>query len=501
MRKRFRSGLLALVLPVFLSLLSGCTEQVRSELDETHAKLQALQELADAVNWDLHILDLIVKELDDGHTILPETYRLTEDGYEVSFRDGKTVVIPFGKDGIDGRQFIPVGVKDEDGVYYWQVDGEWLLDADGNRIRAGATDGFVPLFEARADSLWWISLDNGVTFEPFASCEEVAGFGVFKDVQQTVSGIVLTLWEGNTIEMLAKSPFRMSFDGPVRDTVLIAAGETLPIPYKLVLEGETDQPIVVASGTDGVYLSRLEAANDTSGVVKVQAPADYDDGYILLSASCGGYSALKMITFRQRKISPADSFVTVRLGRGSDSKAVPFKTNFPYVVTVRMEQGEAWMEAISDPETGTLTFTPQANIGKEVRECVVAIAPEDNPDYVCTTFRVIQAKEDYGVQLEDGGPFTFDPGQSPEPGILSVPAEGGDAILWITFRSSLSASFSETIDWLQVEMIEVDGFYQLKVHVDSLTEETGREELITIQAGEVPVGKIKVIQTGASAGN
>ena len=96
MRKRFRSGLLALVLPVFLSVFSGCTEQVRPELDETHAKLQALQELAGAVNWDLHILDLIVKELDDGHTILPETYRLTEDGYEVSFRDGKKIVIPFG---------------------------------------------------------------------------------------------------------------------------------------------------------------------------------------------------------------------------------------------------------------------------------------------------------------------------------------------------------------------------------------------------------------------
>ena len=199
----------------------------------------------------------------------------------MSFRDGKKIFIPIGKDGADGRTLIPVGVQAEDGLYYWKVDGEWLLDDEGNRIRAGATDGYIPLFEARADSLWWISLDNGVTFEPFASVEEVAGFGVFKDVEQTASGIILTLWEGNTLELQARSPFRMSFDGPVRDTVLIAAGESLPIPYKLVLEGEADQPIVVTSGTDGTYVSSLKAVNDTSGVVRVQAPADYEEGYIV----------------------------------------------------------------------------------------------------------------------------------------------------------------------------------------------------------------------------
>ena len=97
MRKRFRSGLLAVVMPVILSVFSGCTEQVRPELDKTHAKLQALQERADSVNWDLHVLNLIVEELNDDHTILPETYRLTDEGYEVSFRDGKTIVIPFGR--------------------------------------------------------------------------------------------------------------------------------------------------------------------------------------------------------------------------------------------------------------------------------------------------------------------------------------------------------------------------------------------------------------------
>ena len=495
MRKRFRSGVLAVVLPVFLSVFSGCTDMVRPELDETHAKLQALQELAGAVNRDLHILDLIVRELDDSHTILPETFHQTEDGYEVSFRDGKTIVIPFGKDGVDGVQFIPVGVRDEDGLYYWTVDGEWLLDADGNKIRAGSVDGVVPQFKVE-DGFWWISQDGGVTFLELAAVDDMDGFGVFRDVQQTSSGkVVLTLWDGETVELLSQFPFRLSFEGPVRDTLLVAAGELLPVPYKVIVEGETDQPLVVTSGTDGTYISRVEPADGTTGVVMVQAPAAYADGYILLTASCGGYSALKMITFRQREITPAESFVTVRLGSGSDPSTIPYQANFDYVV--KTAEG-SWVEVVPDPETGGLTFTPQENAGTEVRECVVTVSPKDNPDYLCTTFRVIQATKYFTVALEEGGPFTFDSGQQ----TLYAPAQGGDAVLWLTFPSSLNAVIPDT-DWLSAEMADVDGFRRLQVHVDPAVDEAARESavIIRLQVGSATIGIIKVVQAGTVSGD
>ena len=49
-----------------------------------------------------------------------------------------------GKDGTDGKDgYTPqIGVKlDSTGIYYWTLDGEWLLDEDGNRIKAVGTDG------------------------------------------------------------------------------------------------------------------------------------------------------------------------------------------------------------------------------------------------------------------------------------------------------------------------------------------------------------------------
>ena len=483
-------------MPVFLSFFSGCTDMVQDKLDETHAKLSALQEQAGTVNRDLTTLDLIVKELDDGHTILPESFRETADGYEVSFRDGKQIFIPFGKDGVT---FIPVGVQDDaDGLYYWKVDGEWLLDAEGNKIRAGATDGIVPQFEVRDDGFWWMSVDGGKTFEQFASCVDMDGLGVFREVRQTALGkVILTLWDGEAIELSSEFPFRMSFEGPVRDTVLIAGGETLPIPYKVKVEGETDQPLIVTSGTDGVYLSRLEAVDDTTGIVKVQAPADFKDGYILLSASCGGYSAVKMITFKQRVITPDNAFTTIRFGSGDESRAIPFEANFEYVVS---RVSETWLEAVPDPEAGVLTFTVQPNTETAVRVCEVTVSPKDNPDFVCATFRVLQAtNSSFTAALEEGGLFTFDP----EGKVLGVPAEGGDAILWLT--TSTTSPLTVVIpdaDWLQAEIADVDGFWQLKVHVDPEADPAGRETtiLVCIQSGSIPVGVIKVIQAGAVSG-
>ena len=118
----------------------------------------------------------------DDHTIDPSTLKVTEDGYTVSFRDGKTIYIHFGKDGVDGRTLIPIGVrKDSDGLYYWTVDGKDMKDADGNLMRAGATDGvdgIVPQTKVE-DGVWKISFDKGKTYTDIATSKELDGVGVY----------------------------------------------------------------------------------------------------------------------------------------------------------------------------------------------------------------------------------------------------------------------------------------------------------------------------------
>lgn len=492
MRKVLRFGVLG-ALPLLLALLPGCTGMVQEELDQTHAKLAALQELAASVNKELTTLDRIVAALDDGHTILPDSFVETEDGYEISFRDGKKIFVPFGKDGVDGRTLIPVGVRlDEDGIYYWTVDGEWLLDAEGNRMRAGAAegeDGIAPQVKVE-DGFWWISVDGGETFTQLVSCEEMDGVGVFSGIDLSdPAKILLTLWDGTSIELPCRNPLKLSFSGAVQDTVLIAGGETLTIPYEVIVEGESEEPLTVTAGTDGVFV--IEGLDTGKGEVKVTAPASFTEGYILLSAFCDGYSTLKMISFREREVAPSEPVITVRLGSGADTCVVTYKTNFEYLLS--SPEGD-WLQAVSDPESGTVTFTVAPNTGNTVRSCTLTVTPANNPGYTSTTFQVLQATDTRTYSLDPGTAFSFDP----ETLSLTAPAEGGDADIWITSSSELVAGVPETQDWAQATLAAESGFWHLKVHVDALPSETPRTGVVTLYAqtaiGNIPIGEIKIIQ-------
>jgi hypothetical protein len=74
-----------------------------------------------------------------------------------------------GKDGKDGHTPV-IGVKGEPthNTLYWTIDGEWLYDADGNRVPAtgrngrdgqDGEDGKTPQLRMDGNDIW-ISYDN-----------------------------------------------------------------------------------------------------------------------------------------------------------------------------------------------------------------------------------------------------------------------------------------------------------------------------------------------------
>ena len=475
-----------------LSILSGCTDMFRTELDETHAKLQALQELAASVNNDLTTLNEIVSRLDDSHTIDPSTLVKRDDGYEVSFRDGKKIYLHFGVDGVDGRTLIPIGVRrDEDSLYYWTVDGEFLRNADSTLMRAGATDGkdgIVPQTKIE-DGKWKISVDDGKTYTEFGTVEELDGVGVFSDIDLSdPTKVVLTLMNGTVLEIPCRTSFKMSFTSPAQDSFLIAGGEELSIPYEIKKEGDNGQTVVVTSGTDGTYLSRIEAgASPEKGVVHVQAPEEFSEGYILLSATCGGYSIIKMVSFQKRQTNPEKGTVIVRLGKGDDTRTIEYNANFDY--TVSQPDGN-WLKAVSDPKAGTITFTSTPNSGATVRTGSVTVSPKDNPGFVCTTFQVLQATDQLTIDIDPECPFAFDPQNK----TLDFPAEGGDADVWVTYSKELTTSVGNGVEWASAEISATDGFYRLRIHVNAKESEESREGEVQLMLGNAPIGKVTIIQ-------
>ena len=143
----------------------------------TWSAFEALQRLCNETNTNLSALQTIVTALQNNDYIT-SVDPLTENGkvvgYTIKFAKSNPIVIYIGKDGADGvdGNTPVIGVKkDTDGIYYWTLDGEFIV-VDGQKIKAQGTDGnngadgsdgVTPKLEIQ-EGYWWISYDNGTNW-------------------------------------------------------------------------------------------------------------------------------------------------------------------------------------------------------------------------------------------------------------------------------------------------------------------------------------------------
>lgn len=153
---------------------------------------EELMKLCNEMNTNITSLQKIVEALQENDYITGVTPLLengAQIGYTITFKKSGPIVIYHGKDGADGNDgkdgYSPkIGVtKDADGIYYWTLDGEWLLDDNGKKIKAegkdgkdgnggssgeagsgkDGEDGITPELKIE-DGYWYVSYDNGETW-------------------------------------------------------------------------------------------------------------------------------------------------------------------------------------------------------------------------------------------------------------------------------------------------------------------------------------------------
>ena len=153
------------IFAVWFAILGvGCSEkfddtQIWDKLNSLEERVAALEQLCRQMNTNISSLQTIVDALQNKDYVTNVT-PITEDGkvigYTIWFSKSGAITIYHGKDGKDGQNgqdgadgkdgkdgYTPViGIaKDTDGLYYWTLDGDWLLDSDGNKIKAVGVDG------------------------------------------------------------------------------------------------------------------------------------------------------------------------------------------------------------------------------------------------------------------------------------------------------------------------------------------------------------------------
>ncbi len=163
---------------------------------DTDQRIARLEELCSELNTNITSLQVIVEAQQSGDyitNITPITKDGQQIGYTITFAKHPAITIyngENGKDGVNGTNGqngqTPVlgAAKDADGIYYWTLNGTWLLDGDGHKIRVtgekgdkgatgatgqngtngtNGTDGVTPQLKIEND-YWYISYNNGATW-------------------------------------------------------------------------------------------------------------------------------------------------------------------------------------------------------------------------------------------------------------------------------------------------------------------------------------------------
>ena len=206
----------------------------------TWSAFEALQRLCNETNTNLSALQTIVTALQNNDYIT-SVDPLTENGkvvgYTIKFAKSNPIVIYNGKDGADGNTPV-IGVKkDTDGIYYWTLDGEFIV-VDGQKIKAQGTDGnngadgsdgVTPKLEIR-EGYWWISYDNGTNWTQLgkATGEDGKDADSIK-ITQDENNVYFELADGTVITISKtgqSTPNIIEFKDPYVKTICVAAWDT-----------------------------------------------------------------------------------------------------------------------------------------------------------------------------------------------------------------------------------------------------------------------------------
>ena len=139
-----------LLLTLTVCFFTACHKDIWAELENLDQRVTKLEELCKEMNTNITSLQTIVSVLqsNDFITGIVEIKKNGEViGYTITFGKHDPITIYHGQDGkngADGKDGITpvIGVaQDTDGVYYWTLNGEWVLDDNGNKLPVSGKDG------------------------------------------------------------------------------------------------------------------------------------------------------------------------------------------------------------------------------------------------------------------------------------------------------------------------------------------------------------------------
>ena len=307
---------------VVFNLIDGTTIKL-----PTWAAFEQLQTLCNEANANISALQTIVnamQERDYIQSVTPLVEEGVEIGYIITFGTHDPITIYYGKDGKDGKDGTngndgktpAISVKqDEDGTFYWTLNGEWLTDSEGNKVKAQGTDGkdgkdgkdgedaIAPRLKIE-EGFWYLSVDNGVTWEMLGKAtgedgkdgkdgKDAVADQFFQKVTYDNDYVYFTLSDGTSLVVAKGMKLSISFSQTT--DIAIVPDKSVAISY--TIENGGDNPLIKAI-SEGTLTASVKKETSSTGVITVSCPLDEPEIMeMIVYVSNGSQTCMEELTF------------------------------------------------------------------------------------------------------------------------------------------------------------------------------------------------------------
>ena len=354
--KKYILGLIAIMLAFACSKYDDSA--LREQLKDHEGRIARLETMCKEMQQNITSMSDALNALQSNDyvtNVAPITLDGETIGYTITFAKGKPISIYNGTDGQDGTTPV-IGVKqDSDGVWYWTMNGSWLLDAEGKKVRTSGTDGndgnngITPQIKID-EGYWYVSVDNGVTWTKLGKATGEDGDSFFKSVEDASTAVIITLADGTVISLPKYQPLNISFsvyesELPVYDQVTI--------PY--VITGSSQTYEIDAISSDLTWHSYVKKTDQTTGNIVIEK-GDFASGnakVMVFVTADNGETTTRVLDFVQGIFTGAESFYGVTSEKQTIGFSVETNTTFNLVIP---DEAKNWISLANLGTKATSTF-------------------------------------------------------------------------------------------------------------------------------------------------
>ena len=409
MKQNFLTRSLAVAIAAMMTF-TGCYDDsdLQTRMDQAEADIAELQRIVKDINTNISGLVTVVDALKNSDQITSVTPLSDGSGYTVTFSKSGTITIYNGKNGVDGTNgtngengadgHTPViSVKlDQDGQYYWTVDGEYLTDAEGKKIPATAHIA-TPQIRINEGN-FEISYNEGLTWEIIGNAG-ASDDVVFKQVIDGPASVLFVLSDGTQIEI----PKTQQFVINVTSTDVIASpGQMAFVDF--TVSGADENTVVDAFGTKG-YEASVMMMNASTGSLTITVPDPMTDGKVyLMAVKSDGSTAARIFSCEEGVFTVDETAFAAKVPAAGGTVEVPVTTNISGW-GVMVDPGNLWIKHVETKavRTETVVLSVEENTSTEERTGKVIIMPPMETGGMMMTYTIVQAGASDTPPVETGG--------------------------------------------------------------------------------------------------